>query len=179
MARPENTKTELGQRLRAFRKAVGDPSRDDFAKTLGLSFKSLGNYERGDSVPDANVLLAYRQTCHMNVDWLISGAGSMFLDGGPHVPDGPSGGSGKPAVQSGIFKETGKLVHESHKAKGVTLPSDAHLAETVSRYNELVAAARNPADESELRALFPWLQLRISQDLEEAQNAPGSGKRSG
>ncbi|MEP0235570.1 helix-turn-helix transcriptional regulator [Roseibium sp.] len=175
MARPEIIKTELGRRLRDVRKAVGDPQRDEFANELGISDKSLANYERGDRVPDANVLASYFLKYNVNITWIVAAEGSMFLDGGPPTPDG----NGDPAVQPAVFKATGKLVHESHKAKGVMLPSDAHLAETVSRYNELVAAARNPADESELRALFPWLQLRISQDLEEAQNAPGSGKRSG
>ncbi len=179
MARPETIKTELAQRLRDVRHRLGDPVRAEFSKKLGIGQSSLANYERGDSVPDANVLLAYREQFGVNGDWLISGHGPMFLDGGPPESDASVTDDGKPMVQSNIFKETGKLVHESHKAKGVTLPSDAHLAETVSRYNELVAAARNPADESELRALFPWLELRISQDLEEAQNAPGSGKRSG
>jgi hypothetical protein len=93
------------------------------------------------------------------------------------APEGTRTNTDEPAVQSSIFKETGKLVQETHKAKGIILPPDALLAETASRYNELVAAARNPADEAELRALFPWLQLRVAQDLEEAQRAPGSGKR--
>lgn len=176
MARPENSKTELGQRLRAFRKALGDPNREEFSRKLKLSFKSLGNYERGDSVPDANVLLAYRQTFNMNVDWLITGAGNMFLDGGPPSTDNLSIEKQDPAVQSDIFKETSKLVQDTHREKGVTLPLGAQLSETVSRYNELIAAARNPSDETELRALFPWLQLRISQDLDEAKNAPGKGK---
>lgn len=180
VARPESEpKTDLGRRLRDVRKACAVPDREAFAKILAVSKNSIAHYERGERTPDASVLEAYLDRFGVNLNWLISGHGPMFLDGAPPEPGGSSTDHGKPTVQSGIFKETSKLVHESHKAKGVTLPSDAHLAETVSRYNELVAAARNPADESELRALFPWLELRISQDLEEAQNAPGSGKRSG
>ncbi|MEP5810507.1 MAG: helix-turn-helix transcriptional regulator [Roseibium sp.] len=177
MARPETIKTELAQRLRDVRHRLGDPVRAEFSKKLGIGQSSLANYERGDSVPDANVLLAYREQFGVNGDWLISGQGPMFLNGTPPTPDGLFTDNGKPTVQSDIFKETGKLVQESHKAKGVTLPPDAHLAETVSRYNELISAAKNPADESELRALFPWLQLRISQDLETAEETPSSCNR--
>lgn len=177
MARPEIIKTDLGQRLRDVRKAVGDPQRDEFAKEIGISDKSLANYERGDRVPDANVLASYFLKYKVNVTWVVAAEGPMFLDGGPPDPDGSAADKDAPAVQSDIFQETSKLVQDGHKEKGVTLPPDAQLAETVSRYNELIAAARNPSDESELRALFPWLQLRISQDLEEAKIAPGSGKR--
>lgn len=177
LARPETIKTELGQRLRDIRKAVGDPQRDEFANELGISDKSLANYERGDRVPDAHVLASYFLKYKVNVTWIVAAEGPMFLDGGPSHPDGSSTGKVAPTVQSDIFRETGKLVQDGHKAKGVTLPPDAQLAETVSRYNELIAAAKNPSDETELRALFPWLQLRISKDLEAAKTAPGSGKR--
>ncbi|GAA0774683.1 hypothetical protein GCM10009077_10810 [Roseibium denhamense] len=101
----------------------------------------------------------------------------MFLNGAPPEPGGSSPDSGKPMVQSDVFRETGKLVQDSHREKGVSLPPEAHLAETVARYNELSAAAANPSDEAELRALFPWLKLRIARDLEAARSAPGTGKR--
>lgn len=101
----------------------------------------------------------------------------MFLDRGPRDPSGSPDPENAPAVQSDVFRETGKLVQDSHREKGVSLPPEAHLAETVARYNELCAAAANPSDEAELRALFPWLKLRIARDLEDAQSAPGTGKR--
>ncbi|MEP2760965.1 MAG: helix-turn-helix domain-containing protein [Hyphomicrobiales bacterium] len=177
MARPETIKTELAQRLREVRRELGDHPRSDLSKKLGIGQSSLANYERGDSVPDAKVLLAYREQFRINIDWLVSGKGAMFLDGGPPVPEETSTGKDAPVVRSDVFKETSKLVQDSAKAIGVTLSIDALLSETVERYNELIAAARNPSDETELRALYPWLQLRISQDLEAAKNVPGSGKR--
>lgn len=176
MARPEIIKTELGQRLRDVRKAIGDPQRDEFANELGISDKSLANYERGDRVPDAHVLACYFLRYKVNVTWIVAAEGSMFLEGGPPTPDKPTSAKQATAVQSDIFKETSKLVRDTHKEKGVTLPPDALLAETVARYNELINAANNPSDETELRALFPWLQLRISQDLDEAIALPGKGK---
>ncbi|MBO9420107.1 hypothetical protein J7481_11420 [Labrenzia sp. R4_2] len=121
--------------------------------------------------------MAYREQYKANGDWLILGEGAMFLNGGPPAPMGPVTDKQDPTVQSDIFKETYKLVQDTHREKGVTLPPDAQISETVVRYNELIAAAKNPSDETELRALFPWLQLRISRDLDEAKHAPGSGKR--
>jgi len=153
------------------------PDRVAFAKKLGVSKNSVAHYERGERTPDASVLQAYFDRFSVNLNWLVSGEGEMFLDGGPPDPEGPSTETDAPEVQSEIFRETGKLVRDSHREKGVTLSADAQLIETVARYNELVAAARNPSDEPELRSLLPWIKLRISKDLDEAMKAPGTGKR--
>lgn len=78
MARPEVLKTELGQRLRLVRQKAGDLSRDEFAQHLGLSSKTLANYERGDTQPDAQALAAYRRFAEVDANWLITGDGEMF-----------------------------------------------------------------------------------------------------
>lgn len=80
MARPETAKTPLAARLRDVRRALGDQSRDVFAKSLGVSEKTLGNYERGDHEPDASVLLAYKQIYGVDVSWLLTGEGPMFSE---------------------------------------------------------------------------------------------------
>lgn len=77
MARPETIKTELAGRLREVRRAKGDPERDVFAKEIGISAKTLGNYERGDNVPDATALAAYRDAFGVDLNWLVSGEGSI------------------------------------------------------------------------------------------------------
>lgn len=48
------------------------------APLLGVSSKSLGNYERGKNVPDAEVLAAYRHRYGVNINWLVTGKGHMF-----------------------------------------------------------------------------------------------------
>lgn len=57
----------------------GDPSRDEFAQQLGVSPKTLANYERGDTQPDATALAAYRTSAHANLEWLLTGEGNMVL----------------------------------------------------------------------------------------------------
>jgi transcriptional regulator with XRE-family HTH domain len=78
LAREEKNKTALGQRLREVRRRLGDPEREDLCLRLGISKQSLANYERGDRVPDATVLLAYRSSLGVNINWLVSGDGNMF-----------------------------------------------------------------------------------------------------
>jgi phage repressor protein C with HTH and peptisase S24 domain len=78
MARAEVIKTALGQRLRDVRRAVGDRPRDVFAKDIGLSSKTIANYERGDTQPDASAISAYRERFNVDANWLVTGDGEMF-----------------------------------------------------------------------------------------------------
>ncbi|OLP44832.1 transcriptional regulator [Rhizobium oryziradicis] len=67
----------MASRLRAFRKAMGDPERDEFARAIGVSKTTLASYERGESEPTASALLQYQKTYGANVQWLLSGEGEM------------------------------------------------------------------------------------------------------
>lgn len=78
MARPEVVKTDLARRLRTVRESTGAPSREEFAQLLGFSVKTLANYERGDTQPDALTLAAYRQVVGVDTNWLITGVGEPF-----------------------------------------------------------------------------------------------------
>lgn len=80
MARPEKIKTELGQRLRNIRMSNGNLDREEFSKFLGINSKTLGNYERGDSAPDANTLALYQKLYGVNINWLVTGKGNMLLN---------------------------------------------------------------------------------------------------
>lgn len=80
MARPERIKTALGQRLRLIRQNNGNLDREIFAKNLGLNAKTLANYERGDSAPDATTLAQYQKLYRININWLLSGVGDMTLN---------------------------------------------------------------------------------------------------
>ncbi|KAA3512590.1 helix-turn-helix domain-containing protein [Agrobacterium vitis] len=81
MARPEiEPKTPLGLRLREVRANLKIEDRDVFASQLGLSKGGLAHYERGERVPDASVLQAYRENFGINANWLLTGQGSMFSE---------------------------------------------------------------------------------------------------
>ncbi|MGV1823766.1 S24 family peptidase [Agrobacterium vitis] len=81
MARPEiEPKTPLGLRLREVRAHLKIEDRDAFASQLGLSKGGLAHYERGERVPDASVLQAYRENFGINANWLLTGQGSMFSE---------------------------------------------------------------------------------------------------
>ena len=52
-------KTPLGKRLSEVREALKFDEREPFAEALGISVAMLGYYERGDRVPDAEVLATF------------------------------------------------------------------------------------------------------------------------
>lgn len=59
--------------------------RDMFAERTGISKSTIANYERGDRVPDASMLLLYRDAWGVDLNWLVTGEGDrMFLS-----PDNP------------------------------------------------------------------------------------------
>jgi phage repressor protein C with HTH and peptisase S24 domain len=55
---------------------------------LDMNPETLGGYERGDSVPDLDFLLMYKQRFSVNLDWLISGEGEPFTVS-PQAPPTP------------------------------------------------------------------------------------------
>ncbi|WP_374990000.1 helix-turn-helix domain-containing protein [Rhizobium sp. TH2] len=51
-----------------------------WARKLGVGKQTLASYERGKTEPTASILLAYQRAFGIRPDWLLTGAGSMFVD---------------------------------------------------------------------------------------------------
>lgn len=90
MARPEvEPKTPLGRRLRDVRDQLKIADRGTFAEMLGVSLAALAYYERGERVPDASVLAAYREKFGVNVSWLVTGIGDNIFEDPTKSPSAP------------------------------------------------------------------------------------------
>ncbi|MCB1470843.1 MAG: helix-turn-helix domain-containing protein [Rhizobiaceae bacterium] len=63
-------KSEIGERLKSLHPGV---SRLQFAKELGVSDSTLGNYERGDRTPDVEFLVRLRERFGIDIHWLLTG----------------------------------------------------------------------------------------------------------
>ncbi|WP_208978995.1 helix-turn-helix domain-containing protein [Stappia stellulata] len=172
VARPESPpKTDLGFRLREVRRRLGDTPRAEFAKSLGFGKDSLALYERGENVPTAHVLAAYREKLGIDVNWLLTGAGEMFAD------PSKAPASAAPSINPALFRKVGRLVTRVHKEEGIKLPPDAVLDEQADAYNALLARAEDPSDADELMALLTWLETRLKKRLRAATEEPGTGKQ--
>lgn len=168
MARPEVIKTPLGQRLRDIRKRFGDPERDDFASRLGISKGSLANYERGDRVPDSDVLAAY-QRLGVNLNWVVSGDGSIFIAD----PNGPD--TGVDVVIMTKLHDRVQAVYLQVKQKA---PPRRITEEAANLYNQLRSAVTDLEDPEEVEATLPRLEFELKKRLQKAETEPGTGKRS-
>lgn len=60
----------IGERLALLHPGV---SRLSFAKKLGVSDSTLGNYERDERIPDAKFLAHLRRETGVDINWLVSG----------------------------------------------------------------------------------------------------------
>jgi len=67
---------EIGARLRAFRSGRG-LNQQDFAAMMEVSYSMLQKYEQGRSLPGAESLAKLNQYFDLNINWLLTGQGSM------------------------------------------------------------------------------------------------------
>ena len=57
-------------------------TQDEFSQFLNISKPTLVRYEAGGRKPDADFLHILMTRFNININWLISGNGKMFLSGG-------------------------------------------------------------------------------------------------
>jgi transcriptional regulator with XRE-family HTH domain len=81
----------MADRLRKARDHAG-VKQVDFADQVGISRRSLTNYELGHSTPSKPVLLAWAMRTGVSMEWLITGK----------TGDGPNGGGKRPRQDSNL-----------------------------------------------------------------------------
>lgn len=84
MGRPTKPKTPLAQRLVETR---GERARVDFSESLGIKIHNYTAYERGISVPSVEAMNLIAKHEGINLHWLLTGEGEMYLpDEPPTIP---------------------------------------------------------------------------------------------
>lgn len=172
MARPETEpKTPLGARLRECRKQLGDPDREEFARSLGVSKSSLASYERGESEPTASALRVYSEKYGIDLAWLVTGAGEMFADR-------EKASKSAPQFDLTYVDKLSRIVVVEFKNAGQRLPEEKIGVEAARLYNELALLVADLNNEEEVDAFLPQVRYALKKRLTEASGEPGSGKRS-
>ncbi len=67
----------IGDRVRKARE-YGKFSLDNFSEKLGISKRTLQNYEKNSSEPNASTILNIANICHIDEWWLLTGKGEML-----------------------------------------------------------------------------------------------------
>lgn len=68
----------IAKRLREFR-AIKRLTSSEVANKLGIPVRTLGSYERGEVLPGSKFYNLMIENYDININWLISGRGSMFI----------------------------------------------------------------------------------------------------
>lgn len=68
----------MNQRIKKLRKMLG-LTQTEFGRRIGVAGNTVTNYEAGLRVPKKSVLLMMSKEFHVNIDWLKTGQGEMFL----------------------------------------------------------------------------------------------------
>lgn len=69
---------ELGNRLRAIRKNL-KLTQSGFAKKINVLYETISKYETGKVLPCSQFLSKLYHAYNVDINWLITGKGSMFL----------------------------------------------------------------------------------------------------
>ena len=71
---------EVGKRLKELRGYL-EYSQKDFANKYGMSQQALSKYEKGQSDISDTIKKSLNKDYHLNLNWLLTGKGSMFVNG--------------------------------------------------------------------------------------------------
>jgi transcriptional regulator with XRE-family HTH domain len=74
----ENRKA-IGERIRKLRKIVG-LTQIQFGKILKTPDSNIRKWEKGEALPNVEKLLLMQQNFGVNLNWLLTGKGKMFLE---------------------------------------------------------------------------------------------------
>ncbi len=69
---------EIGKRLRLIRERMGI-TQAEVGNKLGIQSQHVSKYERGETVPTWENLIKLTELYDVNINWLLTGKGSMFL----------------------------------------------------------------------------------------------------
>lgn len=174
MARKEvEPKTDLGRRLRAVRAAFDIDDRDVFASRLVISKSGLAHYERGERVPDAELLSAYHREFGVNISWLVTGQGDMFEGGQSTSTD-----HGSHQLLVDLINPLGRLINKVYRDHDVRITDDQRFAELTRWHNNLTSRAGPSFAWNDLMSQLPWVEQSLGEELRSKRASAESNKRS-
>lgn len=69
----------MQNRFKEFRKTL-KLNQEELANKLEIPYQTISKYERGENKPSADVLTKLGEKCNLNIDWLLTGRGEMFIN---------------------------------------------------------------------------------------------------
>ncbi len=155
------------------RAAFDIDDRDVFASRLVISKSGLAHYERGERVPDAELLSAYHREFGVNISWLVTGQGDMF-EGGQST--GRDCGSHQLLVD--LINPLGRLINKVYRDHEVRITDDQRFSELTRWHNNLTSRAGASFEWNDLMSLLPWVEQTLGEELRSKRAGAETNKRS-
>ncbi|AGF75819.1 hypothetical protein BVwin_07080 [Bartonella vinsonii subsp. berkhoffii str. Winnie] len=108
-------KTEQAKRLRLIRESL-KLNRDQIATRLGINKVVYSYAERGTTFPNVEFLTALSQQLNVNLTWLVTGEGKMFVEV-TKVTDLKA-----PTIPDGLMKKLGRVAYTTYRDAKIKLP---------------------------------------------------------
>ncbi|WP_254473793.1 helix-turn-helix domain-containing protein [Bartonella sp. B1098] len=159
MAKKEiEPKTKQAKRLRLIRESL-ELNRDQIATRLGIKKAIYDHAERGTTFPNVEFLTALSQQLNVNLTWLVTGEGEMFIDVmkvtnlAPTIPDG-------------LMKKLGRIAYTTYRDAKIKLPPEDIAELAADLYKKLQELVQNINDTEEIELTLPLLKLHLKRQIE-------------
>ncbi|MDG3576014.1 helix-turn-helix transcriptional regulator [Rhizobium sp. YJ-22] len=185
MARKPVYKTPLGRRLADIREEFGLDREELAARFVSVSAAAIANYERGDNVPDANVLAAYHREFDVNLEWLITGEGEMFGKIGDtgekrriEFPPTDTSTLGIDNPTLVLRRRIYRHVREAFVTSEKFVQEDAMAMVAMDLFAALTHQVKDLDDEEEVQLALAQLIYNLRKEISRTSANPGTTKRS-
>lgn len=155
------------------RAAFDIDDRDVFASRLVISKSGLAHYERGERVPDAELLSAYHREFGVNISWLVTGQGEMFEGGQSTSRDYDSR-----QLLVDLINPLGRLINKVYRDHEVRITDDQRFAELTRWHNNLTSRAGASFQWNDLMSLLPWVEQTLGEELRSKRAGAETNQRS-
>ena len=132
----ENDKRLLGERIRQAIKE-SEFTQKQVAAKLNITPNSLSNYSNGKRVPDALLAARFAQLCQVNINWLLTGVGTMFLEAEGSIKEGIDGWKAEEIEQ--LRKDLQELQKENRELRELLITLSRSTASQDDKIKRLQA----------------------------------------
>lgn len=161
--------TKIGERLKLIR-SESRLSQRDFARHIGIAFRTWQTIENGKNVPSGETLLKIA-ALGFNPGWILTGKGFMRIDQPSEAGGLEAGGELiGPPPDSELMGRVVDTIMRVAKSCGVSIPPVDIGRQAMDRYAELMAASSDP---DERLAMLKLMAVQLKAELT-APVAPGA-----
>ncbi|ENN94455.1 transcriptional regulator [Bartonella vinsonii subsp. berkhoffii str. Tweed] len=135
-------------------------NRDQIATRLGINKAIYDHAERGTTFPNVEFLAALSQKLKVNLAWLVTGEGEMFMEI-TKVTDLKA-----PTIPNGLMKKLGRVAYTTYRDANIKLPPEEIAELAAELYKKLQELVQNINDSEEVELTLPLLKLHLKRQIE-------------